>query len=42
MFSREALNVVWHFVTGNTLKVTDELLMSAKDFMRSQKPGKGH
>lgn len=39
LFIRHALNVVWHFVSGNTMNVSDDLLLSAKDFMRSQAPG---
>lgn len=38
-FIGNALNVVWHFVSGNPVRMSDELLLSAKDFMRSQKPG---
>ena len=38
-FIRSALMVVWHFMSGNTMKVSDELLISAKDFMRTQAPG---
>nr|APH81373.1 cytochrome P450 CYP3030A1 [Tigriopus kingsejongensis] len=38
-FIRHALNVVWHFVSGNESPISDELLLAAKDFMKSQSPG---